>query len=68
MTAQRVILGAGSIGSTELLLRNLERATGLVDSFKRLAVDKNDTQRHRFELAVLVDQACTEARAQHPHH
>ena len=53
--------------STELLLRNLDRASGLVDSFKRLAVDKNDTQRQRFELTPLVDEACTEARAHHPH-
>ena len=38
----------------EVVLRNLNRAAALVDSFKRIAVDGGDSQRSRFVLGDVV--------------
>lgn len=42
--------------STEILLRNLDRASDLVMSFKQVAVDQTSSQRRQFQLAGLVGE------------
>ncbi|WP_397534551.1 PAS domain S-box protein [Roseateles sp.] len=42
--------------STEILLRNLDRASDLVMSFKQVAVDQTSSQRRQFQLADLVGE------------
>ncbi len=42
--------------AAELLLANLQRAAGLVSSFKQVAVDQTSEQRRRFEVAEVVDE------------
>ncbi len=41
---------------TEILLRNLARASDLVSSFKQVAVDQTSSQRRQFQLAGLVGE------------
>ncbi|MCU0753995.1 MAG: ATP-binding protein [Xanthomonadales bacterium] len=43
----------------QLLLKSLERASRLVQSFKRLAVDQASEHRRRFELARFLDEVRT---------
>lgn len=42
--------------ANEVILRNLERAAGLVRSFKQVAVDRTSSQRRRFRLKEVVDE------------
>ncbi len=42
--------------SSEILLRNLTRASDLVTSFKQVAVDQTSSQRRQFQLAGLVGE------------
>lgn len=42
--------------SSEILLRNLARASDLVTSFKQVAVDQTSSQRRQFQLAGLVGE------------
>lgn len=42
--------------AAELLLANLQRAAGLVSSFKQVAVDQTSEQRRRFEVAEVVNE------------
>jgi PAS domain S-box-containing protein len=44
---------------TELLDRSLQRAAGLISSFKQVAVDQTSAQRRRFELDELIDEIRT---------
>ncbi len=44
-----------AIHGSELMLRNLERAAGLVNSFKQVAADQSSAQRRRFDLARLIE-------------
>lgn len=46
----------------QLLLKSLERASRLVQSFKRLAVDQTSEHRRRFELARFLDEVRTTFR------
>ncbi len=46
----------GSRRAAELLLSNLQRAAGLVSSFKQVAVDQTSEQRRRFEVAEVVEE------------
>jgi signal transduction histidine kinase/PAS domain-containing protein len=39
-----------------VLLRNLNRAAGLISSFKQIAVDAPDAQRRQFQLLALVNE------------
>ncbi|TWB42564.1 HAMP domain-containing protein [Nitrospirillum pindoramense] len=45
--------------STDLLERNLDRATSLVQHFKQVAVDRTSSQRRRFDLAEMVSDTLT---------
>ncbi|MEE3622951.1 ATP-binding protein [Nitrospirillum sp. BR 11752] len=45
--------------STDLLERNLDRATTLVQHFKQVAVDRTSSQRRRFDLAEMVSDTLT---------
>ncbi len=42
--------------AAEVLLRNLERAAGLVSSFKQVAVDRTSSQRRQFLLDTLASE------------
>lgn len=44
---------------TQLLDRSLQRAAGLISSFKQVAVDQTSAQRRRFELDELIDEIRT---------
>ena len=44
---------------TQLLDHSLQRAAGLIASFKQVAVDQTSAQRRRFELDVLVNEIRT---------
>jgi PAS domain S-box-containing protein len=46
--------------ATELLERNLNRTSNLVNSFKQVAADQSSEQRSHFDLHVVVDVACQE--------
>jgi PAS domain S-box-containing protein len=48
----------------EVVLRNLNRAAALVDSFKRIAVDGGDGQRSRFVLGDVVAQLMQSVQAE----
>jgi len=43
-------------GISELLSRNIERAAGLVSSFKQVAVDRTSSQRRRFDLGAVIQE------------
>ncbi len=43
-------------GASEILVRNLERAAGLVASFKQIGADHTSGQRRTFSLALLLDE------------
>jgi PAS domain S-box-containing protein len=45
-----------AVNADELVLRNLNRAANLVDSFKRIAVDSGNSQRRRFMLGTQVNE------------
>lgn len=44
---------------TQLLDRSLQRAAGLISSFKQVAVDQTSAQRRRFELDQLIEEIRT---------
>ncbi|HET6720744.1 MAG TPA: HAMP domain-containing sensor histidine kinase, partial [Rhodocyclaceae bacterium] len=44
---------------TQLLDRSLQRAAGLISSFKQVAVDQTSAQRRRFDLDELIDEIRT---------
>lgn len=46
----------------ELLVRNLQRAAGLVASFRQIAVDHAGSQRRRFSLAELIEELAPSLR------
>jgi signal transduction histidine kinase len=43
-------------GISELLSRNIERAAGLVSSFKQVAVDRTSSQRRKFDLGAVIQE------------
>jgi signal transduction histidine kinase len=43
-------------GVGELLTRNIERAAGLVSSFKQVAVDRASSQRRKFDLGTVIQE------------
>jgi len=43
-------------GIGELLSRNIERAAGLVSSFKQVAVDRTSSQRRKFDLGAVIQE------------
>jgi len=49
--------------STQLTLKNLERACRLVESFKQIAVDRASEERGRFELKPYLEQVLLALRA-----
>lgn len=42
--------------ANQVIVRNLERAAGLVRSFKQVAIDRTSSQRRRFRLRDVVDE------------
>lgn len=42
--------------SSDILLKNLQRAADLISSFKRVAVDQSSDQRRRFDLKAYIDE------------
>ncbi|WP_342130465.1 ATP-binding protein [Hydrogenophaga sp. OTU3427] len=53
---------ADVLEATRLLLQNLERASGLVSSFKQVAVDRTGMTRRRFDLRQVVDEIMASLR------
>ena len=47
---------------SELITRSCERASALVSSFKRVAVDQTSEHRRRFDLRGLVEDVCSSLR------
>lgn len=45
--------------ASELMVRNLNRASELISSFKQVAIDQSTSQRRQFELAELVREIVT---------
>jgi len=45
--------------ASDIILRNLERGAGLINSFKRLAVDQTSSQRRVFVLAETIAEVLT---------
>ena len=45
---------ADALDGATILERNLHRATGLINSFKQIAMDQEDTHMRRFSLSTLV--------------
>jgi len=43
-------------GISELLSRNIERAAGLVSSFKQVAVDRTSSKRRKFDLGAVIQE------------
>ncbi|WP_051293949.1 sensor histidine kinase [Pseudoduganella violaceinigra] len=43
-------------GIGELLTRNIERAAGLVSSFKQVAVDRTTSKRRKFDLGAVIQE------------
>ena len=52
--------------SADILQRNLQRAAGLVASFKQIAVDAHESQRRSFELQHYLDEFLAATRAGMP--
>jgi signal transduction histidine kinase len=42
--------------STQILLKNLQRAADLIQSFKQVAVDQSSGERRRFEVRAYIDE------------
>lgn len=57
-TALEQFLGSAS-NATDILMRNLKRASDLVASFKQVAVDQTSSQRRAFMLKDVVDELLT---------
>ena len=54
--------GAVSLQSSELILRNLNQARQLMNSFKQVAMDQSSAQRRQFDLRETVEELLDTAR------
>ena len=50
-------------GATEQLVANLQRAGGLIQSFKQVAVDRSSDERRAFDLKVATEQVVASVRS-----
>src|SRR5258707_9622383 len=50
-------------GATEQLVANLQRAGGLIQSFKQVAVDRSSDQRRAFDLKIATEQVIASVRS-----
>ncbi len=55
---------ANSKQSTEIILNNLRRAAGLINSFKQVAVDQASSERRRFNLRSYIEEVLLSLRPQ----
>jgi signal transduction histidine kinase len=53
----------GCRGATEQLVANLQRAGGLIQSFKQVAVDRSSDDRRAFDLKLATEQVIASVRA-----
>jgi signal transduction histidine kinase len=53
----------GCRGAAELLVANLHRAGGLIQSFKQVAVDRSSDQRRAFDLKIATEQVIASVRS-----
>jgi signal transduction histidine kinase len=53
----------GCRGATEQLVANLQRAGGLIQSFKQVAVDRSSDDRRAFDLKLATEQVIASLRA-----
>ena len=51
-----------AVAMSELITRSCERASALISSFKRVAVDQTSEHRRRFDVLSLVDDVCNSLR------
>jgi signal transduction histidine kinase len=61
--AQLVEFADGCRSAAEQLVANLQRAGGLVQSFKHVAVDRSNDQRRAFDLRLATEQVVASARS-----
>src|SRR6266850_6130837 len=53
----------GCRGASEQLVANLQRAGGLIQSFKQVAIDRSSDVRRAFDLKLATEQVITSARS-----
>ena len=53
-----------AVASTNMILRNLERAADLIRSFKQVAVDQSSSEKRRFALREYIDEVLLSLRPQ----
>src|SRR5438132_2898708 len=53
----------GCRGATEQLVANLQRAAGLIQSFKQVAVDRSSDDRRAFDLKLATEQVIASVRS-----
>ena len=53
----------GCRGGTEQLVANLQRAAGLIQSFKQVAVDRSSDDRRAFDLKLATEQVVSSVRS-----
>jgi signal transduction histidine kinase len=53
----------GCRGGTEQLVANLQRAAGLIQSFKQVAVDRSSDDRRAFDLRLATEQVVSSVRS-----
>ena len=61
--AQLVEFGDGCRGAAEQLVANLQRAGGLIQSFKQIAVDRSSDDRRAFDLKLATEQVIASVRS-----
>jgi signal transduction histidine kinase len=61
--AMLVEFADGCRGATEQLVANLQRAGGLIQSFKQVAVDRSSDDRRAFDLKLATEQVIASLRA-----
>ena len=61
--AKLVEFADGCRGATEQLVANLQRAGGLIQSFKQVAVDRSSDDRRAFDLKLATEQVIASVRA-----
>jgi signal transduction histidine kinase len=58
-----VEFAGGCRGATEQLVANLQRAAGLIQSFKQVAVDRSSDDRRAFDLKLATEQVIASVRS-----
>jgi signal transduction histidine kinase len=61
--AQLVEFADGCRGAAEQLVANLQRAGGLIQSFKQIAVDRSSDDRRAFDLKLATEQVIASVRS-----